>query len=236
MPSSPAQAREVRVLSPSAMHSSLEPIVEAHRRETLAEVRLTFETAPMLAQRLAGGEAADVVIAPPGVMDELVKSGRANTEGRFQLGRVGVGIAVRAGAPVPDVSSSEALRRALLAADAIIYNRASSGLYVARLLERLGIARAIKEKSAIYDDAVRSFTRLLDGRGREIGFGGLPEIKRWHDRGLRLVAPLPEELQNYTTYLAALAHDPPNPEGARAFLRFLAGPAARAIFAANGVD
>jgi molybdate transport system substrate-binding protein len=233
--SAAVRAREVRVLSPSAMHSSLEPIAEAHRRETYANVRLAFETAPMLSRRLAGGEAADVVIAPPQVMDELVKSGMADAEGRFQLGRVGVGIAVRAGAPVPDVSSSGALKRALLAAEAIIYNRASSGLYVARLLERLGIAGATKEKSAVYDDAVGSFTRLLGGRGREIGFGGLPEIKRWHDRGLRLVAPLPEDIQNYTTYAAALAHDPPNPEGARAFLRFLAGPAAKAIFAANGV-
>ncbi|MBI3919131.1 MAG: substrate-binding domain-containing protein [Betaproteobacteria bacterium] len=236
MPSNLARAREVRVLSPSAMHSSLEPIAKAHRQQTQVEVRLTFETAPRLAQRLAGGEAADVVVAPPGVMDELVRSGKVNAEGRFQLGRVGVGIAVRTGAPVPEVSSSEALKRTLLAADAVIYNRASSGLYVTRLLERLGVAGAIQEKSAVYDDAVASFTRLLSGQGREIGFGGLPEIKRWHDRGLRLVAPLPEDIQNYTAYVAALGQNPPNPHGARAFLRFLAGPVARAIFAANGVE
>jgi molybdate transport system substrate-binding protein len=231
-----AHARVVRVLSPSAMHSSLEPIAATHRTQAHAEVRLAFETAPMLAKRLSGGKGCDVVIAPPAVMDELVATGKADPEGRFRIGRVGVGVAVRAGAPVPDVSSVGALRRALIAADAVIYNRASSGLYVARLLERLGIAGALREKSTVYDDAVGAFTRLLAGTGSEIGFGGLPEIKRWHDRGVRFVAPLPEEIQNYTAYEAALAGDPPNPGGGRAFLHFLASPAARAIFTANGVD
>ena len=218
------------------MHSSLEPIAAAHRTQSGVEVRLTFETAPVLAMRLAAGEAADVIIAPPGVMDELVKMGKAKPEGRFQLGRVGVGVVVRADAPLPDVSSTEALKRSLLEAEAIIYNRASSGLYVARMLERLGVAAEINTKITLYDDAIGSFTRLLNGRGREIGFGGITEIRRWHDRGLRLVAPLPAEIQNYTAYLAALATDPPNPGGAHMFLRFLGSPAAKALFAANGVD
>lgn len=231
-----AQAGEVRVLSPSAMHSSLEPIAEAHRKQQGGEVRLTFETAPVLAKRLAAGVAADVIIAPPGVMDELVRMGKANPKGRFQLGRVGVGVVVRAGAPLPDVSSTEALKRSLLEAEAIIYNRASSGLYVARMLDRLGVAREVKEKSALYHDAVGAFTRLANGKGREIGFGGITEIRRWHDRGLRLVAPLPADIQNYTAYMAALATDPPNPGSARTLLRFLGSPAAKAIFAANGVD
>lgn len=174
--SAPAPAGAVRVLSPSAMHSSLEPIAEAHRKQQGGEVRLTFETAPVLA------------------------------------------------------------KRSLLEAEAIIYNRASSGLYVARMLDRLGIAREVKEKSALYHDAVGAFTRLASGKGREIGFGGITEIRRWHDRGLRLVAPLPADIQNYTAYMAALATDPPNPGGARTLLRFLGSPAAKAIFAANGVD
>ena len=231
-----ARAGVVRVLSPSAMHSSLEPIVEAHRKQGGVEVRLTFETAPVLTMRLAAGEAADVIIAPPGVLDELVKMGKAHPEGCFQLGRVGVGVVVRADAPLPDVSSTEALKRSLLEAEAIIYNRASSGLHVARTLERLGVAAEIKAKITLYDDATGSFTRLLNGRGREIGFGGITEIRRWRDKGLRLVAPLPADIQNYTAYMAALAADPPNPGGARTFLRFLGSPAAKAIFAANGVD
>ena len=226
----------VRVLSPSAVHSSLEAIAAAYRGQGGGEVTLTFETAPALAARLAGGEIADVVIAPPKVMDELVGASRVQSAGRFQLGRVGVGIVVRAGAPLPDISDTEALTRSLLAADAIVHTRASSGIYVAQLLERLGISAAIKAKTLTYHDAQGAFTRLASGSGREIGFGGITEIRRWSDRGLKLVGPLPPDIQNYTTYVAASSVAAINPEGARAFLAFLASAAAHSIFTAHGVD
>jgi len=226
----------VRVLSPSAVHSSLETIVETYRGGGGEEVTLTFETAPALAARLAGGEAADVVIAPPKVMDELVAAGWTQPEGRFTLGRAGVGVAVREGAPLPDISSSEALTRSLLAADAIIHTRASSGIYIAQLLERLGVAGKMAGKIMSFHDAQGAFTRLASGTGREIGFSGLPEIRRWSDRGLKLVGPLPAAIQNYTAYIAALSAAPPNPDGARAFFTYLTSPAAKSILTAHGVD
>jgi len=228
-------ARVVRVLSPSAVHSSLEAIVAAHAREGGGEVALTFETAPALVKRLAGGEIADVVVAPPRIMDELVSSGRADPR-RHVLGRAGVGVAVRAGAPLPDISSTDALKRAILDAQTIVHTRASSGIYVAQLLERLGLSAEVRTKTITYHDAVGAFTHLLNGKGREIGFGGIPEIRRWSDRGLHYVGPLPAEIQNYTAYVAALATDPPNPDGATAFLAFLASPAAAAILTANGLE
>ena len=230
------QAAEVKVISPSAMHSSLEALVEAYRKQSGDEVTLTFETAPALPKRLAAGETADVIIVPPAAMEKVVEMGKAASAGRFELGRVGVGVAVRAGAPVPDISSTEALKRSVRAAESVAYNRASSGLYVERLMEKLGLAEEIKDKTVRHRDAQESFTHLLNGKGREIGFGGLTEIVRWRDKGLRLVGPLPAEIQNYTVYATALAADPPNPQGARAFFEFLASPAAKAILKANGVD
>ncbi len=230
------RTRIVRVLSPSAMQSSLESTVGAYLGSGGIAVVLTFESAPALGQRIAGGEVADIVIAPPRVMDELTAARKADAQSRHELGRAGVGIAVRDGAPLPDVSSTDALKRSLLEADSIVHTRASSGLYVAQLLERLGLTAQVKAKTVTYHDAVGSFTHLLNGKGREIGFGGIPEIRRWADRGLRYVAPLPPDIQNYTTYVAALATDAPNIEGAQAFLRFLASPAAAAIFTANGLE
>ncbi|HEU0290914.1 MAG TPA: substrate-binding domain-containing protein [Burkholderiales bacterium] len=226
----------VRVLSPSAVHSSLEAIVEAHRGRGGGEVALRFETAPTLIKLVAGGESADIIIAPPRVMDELVGMGKADPDGRFQLGRAGVGVCVRDGAPFPDVASTEALKRAILDAESVFHTQASSGIYVAQLLERLGVAAQIKGRIRSYHDAQETFTHLLGSKGRDIGFGGLPEIRRWHDRGLRLVAPLPSDIQNYTAYLAALMSDPPNGEGARAFFKFLASAEAKALLIANGVD
>lgn len=227
---------EVRVISPSAMHSSLDALVEAYRKQGGDEVKLTFETAPVLPKRLAAGEVADIIIVPPAAMEKVIEMGKASPAGRFELGRVGVGVAVRADAPVPDISSTEALVRSLRDAESIAYNRASSGLYVERLMEKLGLAEQIKAKTVRHRDAQESFTHLLNGKGREIGFGGLTEIVRWRDKGVRLVGPLPADIQNYTVYAAALAVDPPNPEGARAFFKFLASPAAKAILKAQGVD
>jgi molybdate transport system substrate-binding protein len=232
----PSRSGSVRVLSPSAIRSSLEGIVAAHRGQGGGNVTLTFETAPRLVQRIADGEAVDIIIAPPTALDELIGLGKVSANGRIELGRVGVGVVVRAGTPPPDVSSTEALKRSLLAADSVLHTRASSGIYVAKLLERLGIATAIKAKTASFPDAQETFTHLLNGTSRDIGFGGITEIKRWHDKGLRLVAPLPADIQNYTTYCAALAKGPPNRDGAQKFLKFLGSPAARAILLANGVD
>ena len=229
-------AGEVRVLSPSAMHSSLEALAAAHRKQSGDEVKLAFETAPAMRKKLAAGETADVIIVPPAAMAEIVKMGKAVPEGHYDLGRVGVGVAVRADSPVPDISTTEALKRSLLSADSVAYNRASSGMYVERLMEKLGLAEPLKAKTVRHHDVLESFTHLLAGKGREIGFGGMTEIVRWRDKGVRLVGPLPADIQNYTVYTAALATEPLNPEGARAFLKFLASPAARAIFTSYGVD
>jgi len=226
----------VHVLSPSAVHSSLEAIVERHRARGGAGVRLTFETAPTLVQRVAAGLAADILVAPPKVMEELAAMGKAAADGRFQLGRAGVGVCVRADQPLPDVASVDALKRAVLAADTVFHTRASSGTYVAQLLQRLGLAEQLGARIRSYHDAQETFSAQLAGKGRDIGFGGIPEIRRWHDRGLRFVAPLPADVQNYTTYLAALSTEPPNPEGARAFFSFLSSPEAKAILVENGVD
>ena len=105
-----------------------------------------------------------------------------------------------------------------------------------KLLERLGVAARRKERIQSYHDAQETFTRLLESRGRDIGFGGMPEIRRWSSKGLQLVAPLPPDIQNYTAYLAALSVGPANSDAARTFLDLLASADAKAIFAAHGVE
>jgi molybdate transport system substrate-binding protein len=231
-----ARAGEVRVLSPSAMHASLEQLADAHGKASGDRVKLSFETAPAIVKRLIAGELADVLIAPPAAMAELMKLRKASADGQFELGRVGVGIVVRGDAPTPDVSSTEAVTRAILQAESLVYNRASSGVYVEQLMSRLGIADEVKAKTTRYHDAEGAFNHLAKGKGREVGFGGLTEIARWRDKGLRLVGPLPPDIQNYTVYVAALATESPNPDGARALLRFLSSPAAKAILSGNGVQ
>jgi molybdate transport system substrate-binding protein len=227
--------KRVQVFSPSAMHSSLEALAAAHRERGGDEVALAFETAPAFVKRLETGQQADVLIATPSLMKDLLMLGKVHGDSRLELGRVGVGVVVRKGAPRPDISTTRALTAALHDAESIVYNRASSGMYVETLIAKLGLAEALARKTVRYHDAQESFTHLQQDHGREVGFGGLTEIARWRDRGLVLVGPLPPDIQNFTLYIAALATAATNEAGGRAFLDFLGTADARAILTDRGV-
>jgi molybdate transport system substrate-binding protein len=231
-----AGAATIEVLSAGAVEPGLLPAAEAFRRETGHEARIRFATAPAIRQWVGGGETLDLVIAPPAVLDDLAKLRRVDGDARVPIGKVGVGATVREGAPQPDLRTVEALKRAVLGAETVVYNRASTGLYLEKLFERLGVAEAIAARSVRYPDGASVLEHVARGTGREIGFGAITEIMLFRDKGLRLVGPLPGEVQNYTTYAAAPAAGAANAEAARAFVRFLGGPAGRAIFAAHGVE
>jgi molybdate transport system substrate-binding protein len=233
---SPAVAAEINILSAGAIEPGLAAAVDVFRKETGYEVMIRYATAPAIQQRIGGGETADVVIAPPGIIDELAKSGKLDAEGRVTVGRVGVGVIVRDGAAKPDVSTSDALKRALLDADSVVYNKASSGLYLEKLFDRLGAGDNVKAKETRYADGAAVLEHVIKGKGKEIGFGALPEISLYRDKGLQFVGPLPADAQNYTSYAAAPAKAPANRDGAIAFVTFLGTPAAKAAFAAKGVE
>ena len=127
---------------------------------------------------------------------------------------------------------TEALKRAVLDADSVIYNRASSGLYVEGLLQRLGLADQIQAKTKRYS-GTDMIEPLMKGQGKEIGFMPVAQILIWRGKGLQLVAPLPADIQNFTTY--AVDHAP-NSEGGLAFVRFLGTPEAKGIFASAGIE
>jgi len=211
-------------------------VAELFRKEAGGEVKVKFATAPAILQRVGGGEAADVVIAPPAVVDELVKAGKLEGAGRAVVGRVGVGVVVRDGAAKPDMSSTEALKRALIDARSVVYNKASTGLYLEKLFERLGVGAEVRAKETRFADGASVIEHVIHGTGNEIGFGAITEIALYRDKGAQFVGPLPAEAQNYTSYVAAPAAAPANRDGAAAFLKFLGSPAARAAFLVKGVE
>jgi molybdate transport system substrate-binding protein len=237
--SSPALAAEINILSAGAIEPGLAAAADVFRKDTGIEVKIKYATAPAIQQRVGAGEAADVVIAPPAGIDELAKAGKLDAESRVTVGKVGVGIVVRNGAARPDVSSPDALKRALLDADSVVYNKASSGLYLEKLFERLGAGDNVKAKETRYADGAAVLEHVINGKGKEIGFGALPEISLFRDKGLQFVGPLPGNVQNYTSYAAALPASPPpggNRDGATAFVKFLGTPAAKAAFSAKGIE
>jgi len=231
-----AASAEVVVLSAGAVEPGLVRLVDGFRQETGHAVRLSVGVPAALRERVDAGEVADLIVAPPAVVDALVAAGRARGEARAVVGRVGVGVVVRQGSPRPEVSSPTALREALLAADSLVYNRASTGTYFERLLDRLGIAAQVAAKTTRYPDGTAVLEHVARGAGREIGIGAITEIRQFEARGLALVGPLPPDLQNYTVYVAAVLAGSPSPEAAHALLRYVTAPAARAVFAATGVE
>jgi molybdate transport system substrate-binding protein len=228
-------AAELKVLSAGALEPGMKAAAAEFQKASGHAVKITFNTAPQIRKRIGEGEVHDVVIAPPAVIDEFSKAGKLGQD-RAAVGRVGMGVAVRPGAPVPDISSAEALKKSVLEAESLVFNRASTGIYLENLLKKMGVYDQIEKKAARYDDAAAVMDHVLKGKGREIGFAPITEILLHRDRGLRLVGPLPAEVQNYTSYAAGVMTGAPSGAAAQEFVRYLGTPAAKKVFVAAGIE
>jgi molybdate transport system substrate-binding protein len=229
-------AAEIRILSAGAVEAGLQAFAPVVKRETGDDLRTEFSTTPQIAQRIAAGEAFDIVIAPPDAIAKAAKDGKAITETQVPVGRVGGGVVVRNGASAPDIASVDALKRALLAADSVVYNTASSGIYLDKLFEKMGILEQLKPKTTRYPDGAGVMAHVSKGKGNEIGFGAITEIKAYEPKGVRLVGPLPANVQNYTSYDAVMMTGTTSPEAAKAVLKQITTLAGKAAFTSNGVE
>jgi molybdate transport system substrate-binding protein len=190
----------------------------------------TPDAVPMRLQR---GEPIDVVIMVGYALSDLIKGGKVIANSRVDLARSSIGVAVRAGAPKPDISSVDALRRALLEAKSIAYSDSASGVYVStELFKRLGIADQVAGKSRMIPAEP---VGAVVARGEaEIGFQQVSELKPI--AGIDLVGPLPPELQKVTIFSAGIVVGAREPEAARALIAFLASPAAAGAIKASGME
>ena len=229
-------AAEIRILSAGAVEPGLQAFAQVVKRETGHEFKTQFATTPQIVQRLAAGEAFDIVIAPPDAITQAAKDGKVAAATRVMVGRVGAGVVVRNGAPAPDIASVDALKRSLLAADSVVYNTASSGIYLEKLFEKMGILEQIKAKTTRYPGGAAVMAHVSKGKGNEIGFGAITEIKAYEPKGVKLVGPLPADVQNYTSYEAVMTTGAASPEAVKAVLNQMATPAGKAAFAAGGME
>jgi len=231
-----AAAADIRVLAAGALEPGLVKVAEQYRKETNNRLRIQFLTAPQLERRFSGGDSADVLIASAGLMNDQLRRNKLEPEAHAFVGRVGVGVTVRAAAPDPDIATLERFRQSLLDANSIVYSQTSAGSYLERLFDLLGIAEQLKTRTTRYVNFAQVAEHLIGGKGNEIGFGAITEIRQFEPKGLKLVGPLPEQIQNSTAYSAAVATDAPEAEAAREFVRYLGAPAAKANLAAAGID
>jgi len=231
-----AHAADVKVLSAGAVEPGLHAFATLVKRETGHDLKIQFNTAPQIAKRLAGGEVYDILISPPAAIDAAAKEGKVVANTRAPVGRVGAGIIVRSNAAAPNVATVDALKAAVLAADTVVYNTASTGLYLDRLFEKLGILEQIKPKSVRYPNGEAVMLHVIKGKGNEIGFGAITEIRMFEPQGLKMIGPLPADVQNYTSYDAVVMTGAPGADAATRVLKLLASPAGKAAFVSGGVE
>jgi molybdate transport system substrate-binding protein len=213
----------------------LRTITEEFQRETAQRVHVTFATAPAIPERLGDSAPIDIVIAPPVVLDDLARSGKISSLGRVLLGRIGVGVMVRAGVPQPPIATVEQLKKSLLDATSVVFNRASTGTYLENLFQRLGIGAELERKSIRYPDFAAVLEHVSRGENGEIGFGATTVIVENVDKGVAFVGPLPAEIQNYTAYEAAVVENGAANTAAMQFRDYLESPAARSALAQSGI-
>jgi molybdate transport system substrate-binding protein len=229
-----ASAADLVVMSAGALEAGMMQLAAQFQRDAGHAVRVDIGNAPQLAARLAAGDSADVLVAPANVVDQAIADGRVVAASRHTVGRIGVAVVVRAGAPTPDISSADALRRTLLSADAVIYNQGSSGTYIEKLLATLGIADRVQPKAVRVLNGEAVMERLSAARGSELAFLAASDAIR--ARGLQYVGALPRPLQNLTTYDAAVMTRAREPAVAADFVRFITSAAVRGTLEAAGVE
>lgn len=236
MASESSSAAEVKVLTAGAFKQVVLAVVPEFEKQTGHKVTVDNDTVGGLTKKIEGGETFDVVVLTPAAVDELTKKGKIAEGTKSVLARVGVGVMVKAGAPVPDVSTVEAFKRALLAAKSVSYidpaSGGSSGIYVANLLQKLGIADQIKPKEKLKKGGY--VADLIKSGEAELGIHQISEIVPVKE--VTLVGPLPADIQNYTTYAAGVSTGAKDSEAAKALIKALGGPVAAAVLKEKGMD
>jgi molybdate transport system substrate-binding protein len=231
-----AFAGEIKVLTAGAMRAVVDALVPEFEKRTGHKVSVDNATAGVLAKRIGGGEAFDVAIITPKVIGDLMEKGKIVSGSRVDLAKVGMGVVVKEGAALPDIKTVDAFKRTLLAARSVAYidpkAGGSSGIYFDALLDRLGIASEIRPKAKLKQGG--HVADLVVSGEAEVGVHQISEIVPV--KGAVLVGPLPEGIQNFTTYSAGLGTAAREVAAARALIDHLAGPAARPALKARGME
>jgi molybdate transport system substrate-binding protein len=232
-----ARAAEIRLLCAVALHPAIDALIPDFEKSSGHKVTVAYGTAGAVADRVQKSEAADIVISSVPMIDQLQARGKVVAGDRVIIAKVGVGAFVRKGGAKPDISSADAFKRAMLAASSIAYpdpaGGGASGIYVASLLERLGIAGEMKPKTKLLPPTEVLYGSVANGEV-EIGFNQISEILA--QPTIELAGPLPSPIQNYTQFAPGIVTGSSQTDAARALVTFLSSTAAQTVLKAKGFD
>ena len=233
-----AGAAEVRVMISGGLTAAYKVLVPEFERATGHKVLTAYgpsmgTTTNAIPVRLERGEPADVLIMVGYALEDLAKNGKVIAGSSVDLVKSPIGVAVKSGAPKPDISTADAVKRALLAAKTIAYSDSASGVYVStEMFDKLGIKEAMQGKARKIP--ATPVGEIVAHGDAEIGFQQMSELKPVE--GIDIIGPLPEELQKITIFSAGIANASKEPDAGKTLIKFLASPAARGELIKSGMD
>jgi molybdate transport system substrate-binding protein len=228
-----AEGGSLTLFTSNSTRGVLAELLPEFERASGTRVTASYDPALVMLKRIADGESADLAILGQAAIDELAAKGKISPDSRRTLARCGVGIGVRAGAPKPDISSVDALKRALLAAKSICHTtRGASGIHFSGVIERLGIADEVKAKAVRNEGGL--IGELVVRGDAELAVQQIPELMAVP--GLEVVGPLPQELQSISVVTAGIFTSSKQASAARALLEFLGTPASARVFRSKGLE
>lgn len=212
-------AAELNVMSAGAVEPGVHVVAADFEKDAAFHVQLKFATGPQLIEHLSSGQLFDVLIAPNYLIEEQIAQGKLLASEVRYVGKVGAGIVVKKGSSTLLIDNMDAFKQAALAAERIVYNKASTGIYLDKLFVKMGISDVVARKAIRYANGESVLLHIAKGSGYEIGFGAITEIRLLEEKGLQYVGPLPVEVQNYTHYSAGININSSNVAAAKFFLK-----------------
>ena len=228
-----ADAAEIKVIASGGLKAAYLELVPGFERLSEHKVATTWAGSVDIMKRMQAGGTFDLVIMPGASIDELMRLGKVIAGSRVDLAKSGIGAAVRTGSPKPDISSGNALKRTLLAASSIAYSTSASGVYLAGLFQRMGIADQLKPKIKQSSPGVPVGEMIARGEA-EIGFQQVSELLPV--AGIDYLGPLPADVQHFTIFSSGLHIGAKEPEAAKALINFIKAPAAAPIIKKSGME
>ena len=226
-------ADTLSIFASNSTRAVLDELASELERASARRVTISYDPAQIMLKRVAAGESADLVILNQAATDALAAQGKVTPDSRRTLARCGVGVGVRAGAPKPDIGTVDAFKRAMLDAKSIAHTtQGASGIHFGGLIERLGIADAVRAK-AVNNPGGLIGELVMQGRA-EIAIQQIPELMAVP--GIEVVGPLPQELQSISVITAGVFANSKEREAAQAALEFLTTPPAARVFRAKGLE
>jgi len=227
-----AGAGEIKVMASAAFREAYLELVPAFEKQSGHKVVTIWSGTTEVARRIGSGEMVDLVIVSGPTIDKLIADGKL-VGSRVDVAKSGIGVAVRAGQPKPDISSGEAVKKAVLAAKSVAYSSGPSGFYLAELFKKMGIPDEIKGKVTQTPSGVQVGEIVARGEA-ELGFQQVSELL--HVNGIAYIGPLPADIQHVTVFSAGLHAAAKETDAAKALVKFLTAPEAAAVIRKTGME